>query len=144
MNFFPHIFQEFQLDFKLGIIYCAFSNESFHGRVFHVSMGVVCFSDGGASFLRGRNRGHQFWWGAGGRGFKKICKMWGMPPIPSPHDGKPCVLILNFCFGCYALFCCACSLYVYSVLRTLLMLENVSYVSNKCHQRITDCEDNNL
>ena len=44
MNFFTHIFQEFYLDFNLLFIVFFLSNH--FGRLFHVSMGAVCFSDG--------------------------------------------------------------------------------------------------
>ena len=33
------------------IIYCLFSKESFHGRLFDVSVGVVCFLDEGGDFI---------------------------------------------------------------------------------------------
>ena len=94
-----------------------------------------CFSDGGASFLsvEGEGAPHR---GASvfvGMFSKKIVRWaWGRtspPPCHSPpsHYGKPCVLILNFFFACSLLLCMfsACS-----VLQTLLMFENVSYVSN--------------
>ena len=55
MNFFTHIFQGFQPDFKLFIV---LFQELFHGRVFHVSMGGGgCFSDGGLIFKWGHPMG---------------------------------------------------------------------------------------
>ena len=58
MNFFTHIFQGFYLDFNL--LFIVFFLRNHFGRLFHVSMGAVCFSDGGASFISGG--------GGGGRG----------------------------------------------------------------------------
>ena len=49
----------------------------------------------------GAPRGHQWW----GEVFKKNGKMRGTHPMPHPHYGKPCVLILNFCFA-YSLLLC--------------------------------------
>ena len=51
MNFFTHIFQGFYLDFNL--LFIVFFLRNHFGRLFHVSMGAVCFSDGGASFISG-------------------------------------------------------------------------------------------
>ena len=51
------------------------------GRLFHVSMGAVCFSDGGASFLSGGDPtgGIGFGWWEGG--FEKNRKMRDAPPL---------------------------------------------------------------
>ena len=49
MNFFTHIFQGFYLDFNL--LFIVFFLRNHFGRLFHVSMGVVCFSDGGGLHL---------------------------------------------------------------------------------------------
>ena len=66
MNFFTHIFQGFYLDFNL--LFIVFFLRNHFGRLFHVSMGAVCFSDGGASFISGRvgcpiGGRHWFWGG---------------------------------------------------------------------------------
>ena len=55
MNFFTHIFQGFYLDFNL--LFIVFFLRNHFGRLFHVSMGAVCFSDGGASFISGGGGG---------------------------------------------------------------------------------------
>ena len=79
-------------------------------------MGVVCFSDGGEGVGGGGcpvGGGISF---GGGGGVEKNCKMRGAlaPSMPLPrHYGKPCVLILNFCFACSLLLCMfsACMFY---------------------------------
>ena len=89
MNFFTHIFKGFYLDFNL--LFIVFFLRNHFGRLFHVSVGAVCFSDrgGGASFISGEGGGvahreqHWFW----GWEFKKNRKISGtpapsMPPTP--------------------------------------------------------------
>ena len=64
-TYFSRILARFQV-----IIYYHFSKESFHGRFFHVSMRVVCFSDGVASVTSGEGGGmpHSRGIRLGGRG----------------------------------------------------------------------------
>ena len=83
MNFFTHIFQGFYLDFNL--LFIVFFLRNHFGRLFHVSMGVVCFSDGGASFISGGVGcpiGGRHWF-LGGE-FKKNRKIRGAPAPSMP------------------------------------------------------------
>ena len=70
-----------------------FFKESFHRRVFHVSMGGGGVSDGGGFIFKWGGLPHG---GAsvlgGGRGFKKNHKMGGS----MPHYGKPCSVPVSF------------------------------------------------
>ena len=58
----------------------------------------------GASFLSGGHPMGGINFREGG-GSKKIVRWGHAPHPPPPHYGKPCVLILNFCFACSLLLC---------------------------------------
>ena len=61
MNFFTHIFQGFYLDFNL--LFIVFFLRNHFGRLFHVSLGAVCFSDGGRGVGCPIGGQHWFWGG---------------------------------------------------------------------------------
>ena len=111
MNFFTHIFQGFYLDFDLLFIVLFLRNH--FGRLFHISMGGASFISGGGGGVPHKGAALVLW---GGGEFKKNRKMRGGPAPSMPphhHYGKPCVLILNFCFACCLQLCMfsACMFY---------------------------------
>ena len=76
MNFFTHIFKDFT--WHLSYYLLCFFQESFHERLFHVSIEWgLFFRWGGISF-------------DGGGSFEKHCRQDGRP-LMSPYYGKPCV-----------------------------------------------------